>query len=117
MKRFYDVIIVAFMLVACLLLGCQGKPADMDQTTYDLAQEAISVGHGCVSGETSPSDAARRLGDIYDKLDAYAPINSVSHTIVAGDVLCMEMEASGVGGDMDKLEMQKLVEQLEEACR
>lgn len=113
---------VLFVLIAALLLaflvGCQGgKPADMDQTTYDLAQEAISVGEGCVSGKTYPSDGARRLGAIYDELEAYAPKNSTSHVIVKTNVLSMKMEALEVSGEMDKAEMQKLVGQLKEACK
>ena len=116
MKKLGSTLVAA--LLAAFLVGCQGgKPADMDQETYDLAQEAIVVGKGCVSGETNLDDAARRLGAIHDELEAYAPVHSSSHTVVETYVLCMEMEALGATGDFDKSEMQEYVTNLEEACK
>lgn len=94
-----------------------GKPPNMDQVTYDLALEAVEVGEGYLSMRTSATDACDRLNLIYNQLDAYAPINSTSHSVVETRVLVMAIQLSGIDGGPDREEVEESLAALKDAIR
>ncbi|MEG0374682.1 MAG: hypothetical protein RR672_03540 [Raoultibacter sp.] len=111
--------IISTIIILCLpmtmLIGC-GKPSDMDQKTYELCQEAITVGDNCISGKTSMSDANRKLEIIYSELDEYVPDNSTSHVLVASSVLNMTMQTSDFLGTSDSEALKESVAKLRDYC-
>lgn len=82
------------------LSGCGGerKPDNMDQKTYDLGCEAVTVGENYLSSKTSGDDAYKKLDSIYRQLDAYVPDNSTSHLLVKSAVLNMRSYVDPIVG-------------------
>lgn len=65
------VVLSALALCVCLLAGCGGKPKSMDQETYDLGKEAISVVESYQKGSLGKSAAYDKLDGIYDDLNSH----------------------------------------------
>jgi len=83
------------LLVLCLgftVVGCGGKPSNMDQKTYDLGKEAVQVANDYLNNKTSQNDAYKKLDSLYKQLDSYIPTNSTSHSYVKGYVLLLRGE-------------------------
>lgn len=103
MKKF--LVIALSLSLLCMLLTACGKPANMDDTTYNLGKEAVEVGNNYLNGKTSSSDASKKLHDIFEKLDSYTPTNSANHNYVTSTVLNMSLY-TGIIGSKENFEEQ-----------
>lgn len=104
----------AAVLLALALPSC-GKPADMDQTTYDLGQQAASVGDSYLDGSMGAGTARDMLHGISGEISDYEAENEVSHLLVGSDVMAMENDLSpfsAAGEDEFAEDLEKLKKDL-----
>ena len=55
-------------LMVVFLIGCGGKPSDMDSNTYDLGVKALEIMDSCNKMDISSEEADDKLEEIYDRL-------------------------------------------------
>lgn len=112
------VLLGALVLCVCLLTGCSGKPRSMDQETYDLGKEAISVVESYQKGSLGKSAAYDKLDGIYDDLNAHRASAEGNNRH-----LSVSVYVSSLKDDLDpKLEgygkddMDETLQKLKDAC-
>lgn len=61
------VTLLSAMMIVCLV-GCGGKPSNMDETTYKLGCKALETMEACNNMEISEDEARDILDGIYTRL-------------------------------------------------
>jgi len=79
------IVVISVALCLCFI-GCGGAPKGMDQKTYDLGKQAVSIGNDYLAGKISASDASDKLYDVAAGLYNYDAKNSDSNTKVHDNV-------------------------------
>ena len=103
MKHLRNVAII--ILMACLV-GCAGKPTNMDQNTYDLGCKALQIMESYNKMEIDEDSAYNQLGNIYDMLKAREYEDSESdqelqNGLVTTYILCYQVDMTA-GNDLVK---------------
>lgn len=103
MKHLRNVAII--ILMACLV-GCGGKPTNMDQNTYDLGCKALQIMESYNKMEIDEDSAYNQLGNIYDMLKAREYEDSESdqelqNGLVTTYILCYQVDMTA-GNDLVK---------------
>lgn len=103
MKHLRNVAII--ILMACLV-GCGGKPTNMDQNTYDLGCKALQIMESYNKMEINEDSAYNQLGNIYDMLKAREYEDSESdqefqNGLVTTYILCYQVDMTA-GNDLVK---------------
>lgn len=99
MKRF-RILFVAIMAVC--LIGCKGRPKNMDERTYNLGVKALEIMDAYNNMEISEEEAHDQLYEIHDRLKSFEYSKEELYTSIQNEAVYVDVFSYIIDMSADK---------------